>query len=156
MGSIEGRYEELFLCAFRASRRILVDREEAADVASETVARAFVRWRKVEPYAPAWVTRVAVNLALGQLRRRPSRPPTREQLAPEPSLDRVELAAALARLPRRQREVLVLRFLLDLDERDTAEVLGVSIGTVHTHAKRGLAQIRDQFPAGPVLGAELS
>lgn len=153
MGSIEGRYEELFLCAYRAARRILFDREEAADVASESVARAFVRWNRVESYAPAWVTRVAVNLALGHLRRRGSFTAPGRHSEEEPTLDRLALAAALARLPRRQREVLVLRFLLDFDEAQTAKVLGVGIGTVHTHVTRGLAQIRQTLPAEGSFGA---
>lgn len=56
---IEDHYEELFLCAYRAALRVLADRDSAADVAAEAVARAFVRWRRVEGFAPAWVTRVA-------------------------------------------------------------------------------------------------
>jgi len=155
MDGIESRYEELFLCALRAARRVLVDRDAAADVASEAVARAFVRWRRVEPYAAAWVTRVAVNLALDQVRRR-RRPLLQDACFDgEPSLDRVTLAAELARLPRRQREALVLRFLLDLDEAQTAQVLGVTIGTVHNHVTRGLAHIRQTLTEETLLGSEL-
>jgi RNA polymerase sigma factor (sigma-70 family) len=155
MNSIEGRYEELFLCGYRTARTVLFDRDEAADVASEAVARAFARWNRIEAYAPAWVTRVSVNLALGHLRRRRRRPCADRLVDGEPSLDRVALAVELARLPRRQREVLVLRFLVDLDEERTAKVLGVSIGTVHTHASRGLARLRQIMPPEGLLGGEL-
>jgi RNA polymerase sigma factor (sigma-70 family) len=155
MEGIEAAYEELFMCALRAARRILGDPEQAADVASEAVARAFVRWRRVQPYASAWVTRVAVNLALDQVRRRPKPLLPTLPVDGEPTLDRIVLAAQLARLPRRQREVLVLRYLLDLDEEETARVLGVTIGTVHTHVTRGLAHIRETWPGESRLGREL-
>lgn len=155
MDGIEGHYEELFLCAYRAALRVLADPDGAADVAAEAVARAFIRWRRVERFARAWVTRVAVNLALDQVRRRPRPARPVAKIQEEPSLDRVVLAAALARLPRRQREVLVLRFLLDLDEEQTARLLGVTVGTVHTHVTRGLAHIRRTLPADLHLGGEL-
>lgn len=159
MGSgmnFEGQYDELFGCGLRAARRIVMDPEAAADIASEAVARAFVRWSRIEGYAPAWVTRVAVNLALSEVRRR--RVPADAVHftgGGEPSADRVALAAQLARLPKRQREALVFRFLLDMDEEQTAEVLGVSMGTVHTHVKRALAHMREPAIAQRLLAGEV-
>ena len=49
---------------------------------------------------------------------------------------------ALARLPRRQREVLALRYYLDLSEREIAETLRISQGAVKSHASRGAAALR--------------
>ena len=49
---------------------------------------------------------------------------------------------ALARLPRRQREVLALRYYLDLSEREIAETLGISPGAVKSHASRGADALR--------------
>jgi RNA polymerase sigma-70 factor (sigma-E family) len=57
------------------------------------------------------------------------------------SEDRREVLAALARLPRRRREVLVLRYYLGLSEAEIAAVLGVSPGTVKSTAARGLAAL---------------
>ncbi len=57
-------------------------------------------------------------------------------------LSREALLAALARLPARQREVLVLRYYLDLSESQIAEALDISPGSVKTHASRGLAALR--------------
>jgi RNA polymerase sigma-70 factor (sigma-E family) len=57
------------------------------------------------------------------------------------SEDRREVLAALARLPRRRREVLVLRYYLDLSEAEIAAVLGISPGTVKSTAARGLAAL---------------
>lgn len=49
---------------------------------------------------------------------------------------------ALAGLPRRQREVLVLRHVAGLSEAEVARAMGVSINTVKTHGARGLAELR--------------
>jgi RNA polymerase sigma factor (sigma-70 family) len=51
------------------------------------------------------------------------------------------LARALAALPTRQREAVVLRHYLDLSERDTAEVMGVSAGAVKSYCSRGLTAL---------------
>jgi hypothetical protein len=73
----------------------------------------------------------------------------RPRLAADTAPDRAEqqvlrlaLAAALAKLPRRQREAVVLRYLADLPERDVAAALGISPGTVGAHVHRGLAALR--------------
>ena len=65
--------------------------------------------------------------------------------SPDPAeavADRSAVMGALARLPERQREVLVLRYYGDLSEADIAEALGISRGAVKTHASRGLAALR--------------
>jgi RNA polymerase sigma-70 factor (sigma-E family) len=56
-----------------------------------------------------------------------------------------EMLAALRELPRRQRETLVLRYWLDLSERETAEVLGVAPGTVKAHAARAIATLTEKL-----------
>ena len=57
------------------------------------------------------------------------------------SEDRRQVLAALARLPRRRREVLVLRYYLGLSEAEIAAVLGISPGTVKSTAARALAAL---------------
>ena len=49
---------------------------------------------------------------------------------------------ALAELPRRQREVIALRYYVDLSEAEIAETLGISRGAVKSHASRGAAALR--------------
>jgi RNA polymerase sigma factor (sigma-70 family) len=68
----------------------------------------------------------------------------------DPGRDRVAdadlhdaLWTALARLPRRQRAAVVLRYYEELSEAETAEALGVSVGTVKSTVARGLAKLRD-------------
>lgn len=147
MSSFEEAFVDLYRTAFRGAYKILGDREEAEDIAQESLARAFVRWRKVEPYGSAWVGRVAANLALDRARSHAHKTrrdadvvdaPTREADATQ----RVDLQRALRGLPRRQREVVVLRYLLDQPEQAVSAVLGVSSGAVKTHASRGLAALR--------------
>jgi RNA polymerase sigma-70 factor (sigma-E family) len=52
-----------------------------------------------------------------------------------------ELLAALTQLPRRQREVVVLRYWAELTERETAETLGIAVGTVKSHTARAIAAL---------------
>jgi RNA polymerase sigma-70 factor (sigma-E family) len=55
---------------------------------------------------------------------------------------RATVLDALRRLPRRQREVLALRYYLDLSEAEIADLLGISRGAVKSHASRGAAALR--------------
>ena len=59
------------------------------------------------------------------------------------------MLAALATLPRRRREVLVLRFYLELSEAEIARTLGISPGTVKSTAARGLAALARQLREAP-------
>ncbi|MCW2853449.1 MAG: polymerase sigma factor, partial [Nocardioides sp.] len=56
---------------------------------------------------------------------------------------RLQLATALQSLSPRQRAVVVLRYFDDLTERETAQLLGISVGTVKSHARDALARLRD-------------
>jgi RNA polymerase sigma-70 factor (sigma-E family) len=149
----EDRFDELAALAYRIGYRLLGDREEARDVAQEALARAFARWRRVARYPEPWVSRVATNLALGALRKRraPQRPEhdhARDHA--DAMVERHVLADALERLPRRQREVVVLRFLADRSEADVAAALGCSVGTVKSHAHRGLGALKAQLATSPL------
>jgi RNA polymerase sigma factor (sigma-70 family) len=63
------------------------------------------------------------------------------------STDRIELLEDLRRLSPRQRAVIVLRYFDDLTEVDTAEALGISVGTVKSHVRDALARLRSQQPS---------
>ena len=57
----EEAFEDLYVRAYGVAYQLLGRRTEAEDVAQETLARAFVRWRRIRSYAEAWVVRVAGN-----------------------------------------------------------------------------------------------
>jgi RNA polymerase sigma-70 factor (sigma-E family) len=140
-------YPGLYRCAYRVAFRLLGGREEAADLAQEACARAYARWNKVGAYdsPEAWVARVAGNLAIdARRRRRTAEAHTAAGPVPLPARDdeRVDLHRALLALPRRQREVVLLRFVADQPEAAVADALGCSVGTVKSQASRGLATLR--------------
>ena len=110
-----------------------------------------MHWRKIRGYSEGWVVKVAGNLSIDSWRRnrRLQSDTTVDQVMPEPDAARVDLHRALRKLSRRQREVLVLRFLADLSEADVAAALGCSVGSVKVHASRGLASLRTTMGASP-------
>jgi RNA polymerase sigma factor (sigma-70 family) len=144
----DDRFEVLSGLAHRVAYRLLGNREEAREVAQETLAKAFARWRKVAAYDEPWVARVATNQALDICRRRrPSVPLDDQMWSPgaDPAsvaLQRHGLADCLRKLSRRQREVVVLRYLADLPEREVADLLHTTVGSVKQHAHRAISRLR--------------
>jgi DNA-directed RNA polymerase specialized sigma24 family protein len=150
-------FASLFTCAYRAAFRLVGNRPDAEDVAIEAVARAQTRWQELAAYGEAWVVRTATNLALDLMRR------GRPRFVPDPAAGpdlvvehRVDLVRALGRLPKRQREVVLLRYVGDRSEHEVAMVLGISAGAVKTHASRGLTALRARladYQIGSSVGA---
>ena len=142
----DAAFAVLFPRAFRLSYRLLGDRAAAEDAAAEAMARTFADWKRVSelPYREAWVLRVAANLSLDQIRRRklPAVVPPVTSEDEDTRALRVALWAALRALPRRQREIVVLRYVAGLGENEVAQLLGLSLGTVKTHVMRGRAALR--------------
>jgi RNA polymerase sigma-70 factor (ECF subfamily) len=133
------------------ARSLLViggDAEAARDAVAEAFGRAYERWPRVASLdSPGgWVYRVALNELRRRMRRRAleSRVLRRERLASIPPSDiDPELWDAVAALPRRQREAIVLRYVGYLTERDVAGVLGISEGAASAAlvaARRRLAE----------------
>jgi RNA polymerase sigma-70 factor (sigma-E family) len=135
------------------------DVHRAEDLVAEAYARALSRWGRVSrhPAPAAWVVRTALNLHVSWWRR------LRREYAiglPDGAADQFDVAggwpgsdarpdpvliAALRSLPRRQREVVVLRVLLDLDTATTARQLGIAQGTVKVQLSRALAALRERL-----------
>jgi RNA polymerase sigma-70 factor (sigma-E family) len=142
-------FDHLYRHSFRAAFRLVGDRHEAEDIAQEACARACLHWPRLSKWADAtpWAVRVASNLAIDHWRRRQRSQRAAGQHVPgvvTPSdARRLDLHRALESLPRRQRDVVVLRYVVDLTEAETAEALGCAPGTVKSHASRGLASLRD-------------
>ena len=149
----EAAFDDLLSRALSAARRILGPGAAAEDVAAEAMARTYAHWPKVSglAYREAWVVRVAANLAIDVIRRRRSQleTPAIVPSSENATVERMALLAAVRRLPRRQREVVVLSYLSDIAEADVARLLGISNGSVKTHLHRGLAALRTNLGAEP-------
>jgi len=129
------------------------DRDVAQDLVDEAFARAWASWRSVSrhPAPAAWVVRAALNARISRWRKRRREVPLAEpgkiadRAAGQEAADRPldpQLMAALTRLPARQRQVVTMRLLLDLDTSRTAEVLGISPSAVKAHLARAIATLR--------------
>ncbi|MDP1616077.1 RNA polymerase sigma factor [Phenylobacterium sp.] len=135
--------------------RMLGDATEAEDVTQEVFVRA---WRQAEHWKPGvakfdtWLHRVALNLCYDRLRRRreiPTEAPP-EQIdegpAPDRNLEAADVgdrvAAALARLPDRQREAIVLCHYQELGNIEAAALMGVSVEALESLLSRGRRALR--------------
>jgi RNA polymerase sigma-70 factor (sigma-E family) len=133
------------------------DAGHAEDLAQSALIRTYLAWTRLrEPAsAEAYTRKTLVRLAVRARRRRwsgevaaSSHPGAvgagRDQLTHDGQSDlALDVRRALAALPVGQRAVLVLRYLDDLSEAKTAELLGISPGTVKSRAARGLASLRE-------------
>ncbi len=138
-------YEQLV----RLARFLVDDRGTGEELVQDAFVRVYRAWSRVEDPV-RYVRRAVVNGARSQLRHRavvrryvppalpPGAPADEEVVVRSQHADVVD---ALGTLPRRQRECLVLRYYLDLSEADIATTLGISRGSVKSHASRGLTAL---------------
>jgi RNA polymerase sigma factor (sigma-70 family) len=144
--SFEVFYRDRWQRIYRAVAVAIKDSDLAKEAVDEAMTRAYERWRIVSTMSnpEGWVFRVAMNWATSRLRRRGLRvrelatPGVTYQPEPEPGL-----VVAVRSLPRRQRDVVIARCLLDMSEVDTAEALGIPVGTVKSRLNRGLARLKE-------------
>jgi len=161
----------------RVCRRVTADPDDALDATQEAllaVARRIGSYDGRSQFT-TWLYRVATNAALDELRRRSRRPRPDASLSgavpdaasgatalatatrgPADAVTaRLDVDAALARLPEEFRVAVVLRDLADLDYAEIADVLQVPIGTVRSRIARGRAALatvlgnRDDVPGRP-------
>ena len=149
---VTGRWPRLVRTAFLLTG----ERHAAEDLAQATLEQVYVAWRRVgsadDP--EAYVRRVMINAHARRHRRK-----LREFLAPKDDSglvrevadtgdriaqadDRGVLLKALAQLPPRQREAVVLRYWEDLTETQVAQAMGCSVGAVKSNAAKGIAKLR--------------
>jgi RNA polymerase sigma-70 factor (sigma-E family) len=161
-------YEEFASTRLAALLRYAVmltgDPDRAEDLVQETMVRAQLNWRRIARTAApeSYVRRILTNLFFdwrrgSWVRRVLLRPEPDESLPgrgdhPEQSADRDEVWQWLARLPRRQRAALVLRYYEDLPDGDIAEILGCAVGTVRAHISRALATLRAEVAPAQMSG----
>jgi len=141
------------------------DRALAEDLVQTSLAKAWFAWARIEGQPDAYVRRVMVNTYSSWWQRRwngeqatadlPERAAAAGHRPEDVRVDdRTDLWRALARLPRRQRAVVVLRFYEDLSEIETAEILQCSVGTVKSQASRALAKLRIDPTLSPTSDEE--
>lgn len=128
------------------------DAHWAEDLVQVALTKLYVHWSKVrrEDGAARYADRILVNAFLDERRRmwRRREAVTESMHDGEPvrgpdQAERLTVLDALARLPRRQHAVVVLRYFRDLDIQTTAELMGCSTGTVKSQTSRALATLRD-------------
>jgi len=136
------------------------DMQLAEEHLADAFARAWASWPRVSrhPAPRAWVVRTALNAGVSRWRRRARELPLGDHDAEASGcagtgLDAV-LLAALRRLPERQREVIVLRVLLDLDIETTARELEIAPGTVRAHLSRAVTTLRTELHQAKTLEAD--
>ena len=133
----------------RTAFLLVGDWGRAEDLLQTVLLKTLRHWGRVsqgspEAYVRAALAREAVSSARRAWRgEAPTQaPPDSGQDRWEAVDDRITMLAALARLPPRQRAVIVLRYHEDLTEVATAQALGVSLGTVKSQTSKALAQLR--------------
>jgi RNA polymerase sigma-70 factor (sigma-E family) len=146
----------------RVAYLITRDWATAEDLLQSALVKAWFAWARVDGDPEAYVRRIIVTTHLSWRRRRwvgevPQHEPAagwadRAQADPAGAYaDRDALWRALGQLPRRQRTILVLRFFEDLSEAQTAELLGVTVGTVKSQCSKALAKLRGAAELRPFI-----
>jgi RNA polymerase sigma-70 factor (sigma-E family) len=162
--SRDAEYTEYVAARLPALRRLAVvlcqDWHRADDLVQATITKLYVHWGRaraadhVDAYARAvlvrefvherrsgWTKRVSLNAGVGD--------------CPAAAVDHdaaLDLRAAVAALPARQRATLVLRFYCDLDVEQSAQILGCSPGTVKSQTSRALNALRQALEPAPAGG----
>ena len=155
--AVTERYATHYRSLVRLAVLLVRDVETAEEVVQDCFVAMHGRWRSLRDpqHGLAYLRQAVVNRSRSVLRHRgvqaryaaaqpAGRPdvPGADEGASAGDARRLVLDA-LHRLPRRQREVLALRYYLDLDEASIAAALGISRGAVKSHASRGAAALRD-------------
>lgn len=155
---VAARLEQLRRTAYLLCR----DWHTADDLVSITLGKLYRAWRRVreaenvDAYVRAVLTRVWLDECRRPWRRERSTDEVPDFPTPgtEPSVgDRELLLALLGKLPERRRAVLVLRYYCDLSVEETAQILGITTGTVKSQSARALEALRLLAADQPALSA---
>lgn len=139
----------------RTARSLTANPSDAEDLLQTALTKTYVAWERIEDHRAldGYVRRALLNTRTSQWRKRKVDEFVCDEL-PEPEGTPVGDPAehqvlhdamwrAIMKLPARQRAMVVLRYYEDLSEVQTAEVLGVSVGTVKSAVSRALGKLRE-------------
>jgi RNA polymerase sigma-70 factor (sigma-E family) len=147
---VDGRSTALLRTAYLLTG----DRGHAEDLLQTALLRTARHWSRARDAPEAYARQVLVNLSRDRIRSLFRRPREAPMPADPDTLRTVDggyervaerrvVVRALAELPIRQRQVVILRFFEDLSVEQTAELIGSTTGTVKTHTSRALARLRE-------------
>ena len=132
----------------RSAYLLVQDEGLAEDLLQTALTKAWFAWKRIEE-PEAYVRRIMVTTSASWWRRRWSRETPTDEPEQQPttaglveSAHGQDLWIAIGHLPPRQRAVVVLRFLEDRTEADTASLMGCSVGTVKSQCAKALAKLR--------------
>ncbi len=127
------------------------NRADAEDLVQAVLAKTYLAWGKIHDYAAldAYVRRAMVNTHISWWRRRKVEEFPTDELPDQVVADRAGesdtaevVRQAIDRLPQRMRAAVMLRYLEDMTEAETAAALGISLGTVKSTVSRAVARLR--------------
>jgi RNA polymerase sigma-70 factor (ECF subfamily) len=157
MNEAEAEYAWLFATEFRPVARtvflIVHDRDRAEDITQDAFVELLRHWRKISRYdrPGAWVRRIAMRMAIREVRRERRRPAVElealQPTLPAPADD--DLRRAIRDLPPMQRAAVVLFYFEDRPTAELADILGCSDATVRVHLYRGRKRLAE------ILGEEM-
>jgi RNA polymerase sigma-70 factor (sigma-E family) len=146
----------------RTARTLTPNPADAEDLLQTALTKTYLAWDRIEDHraVDGYVRRTLVNTRTSQWRKRRVDEFCTDEV-PEPVVDvpdlteqqaqRDALLRAIARLPPRQRAMVVLRYYEDMSEVQTAQTLGVSVGTVKSAVSRALGKLRDDPELEPCV-----
>jgi RNA polymerase sigma-70 factor (sigma-E family) len=151
VSAVERTFEEFVgarrAALLRTAYLLTGNHADAEDLVQSALIKVVPKWGRIADNPEPYVRQVLARESVNRWRLRRWREVHTERLpeAAETTVDvagREALRVALAALAPRQRAVIVLRYYEDLTERETAEALGISIGTVKSQARDALARLR--------------
>jgi RNA polymerase sigma-70 factor (sigma-E family) len=143
-----------YAALLRTAYLLTGDHHDAEDLLQASLVKAVGAWRRIEGDPEPYVRTILVRQNVSRWRSRRWREVATEDLpeaawetdATEGADDRLALRRALGVLAPRQRAVIVLRYYEDLTEAQTAQVLGIGVGTVKSQARDALRRLREAAP----------
>ena len=139
----------------RTARSLTPNPADAEDLLQTALTKTYLAWDRIDDHRAldGYVRRTLVNTRTSQWRKRKVDEFSTDELpepspggAPDPTEQQAQrdaLMRAISRLPPRQRAMVVLRYYEDMTEAQTAEAMGVSVGTVKSAVSRALGKLRD-------------